>query len=52
MAWQAFGDKSYYYRSVRIDGQPHKIYLGYRAAAEQAIEEVRTRRREECRQQL
>jgi hypothetical protein len=54
MAWQAQGEKSYYYRSVRVDGQPHKVYLGYGAAAQEAEAEVRDRRqrREERRQQL
>jgi hypothetical protein len=54
MAWQARDDRSYYYRSVRLDGEPHKIYLGFGAAAKQADAEVRARRqrREERRQQL
>jgi hypothetical protein len=54
MAWQARDDRSYYYRSVRLDGEAHKIYLGYGTAAEQAAAEVRARRRrrQERRQQL
>jgi hypothetical protein len=44
MAWQTRGDKSYFYRSVHVDGRTHKVYLGFGAAAEQPSEEVRARR--------
>jgi hypothetical protein len=55
MAWVRRGDnKSYFYRSVRVDDRTHKVYLGYGAAAEQAAAEVsaRRQRQQERRQRL
>ena len=28
MGWESRGKKRYFYRSVRVDGQPRKLYLG------------------------
>ena len=51
MGWETHGNRRYFYRSVRIDGRTHRVYLSYGAAAEQAAAEVRARRRREERRQ-
>jgi hypothetical protein len=46
MPWHRRGQKKYYYRSVRIKGQPRRLYLGSGEAAERAAAEDRRRREE------
>ncbi len=48
MGWVSRGQRRYFYRSVRIDGRPRRIYLGHGAVGElHARIEVENRQRRE-----
>ena len=45
MGWESRRNKKYFYRSVRVDGQPRKVYLGGGAVGEaHAPRDARERR--------
>jgi hypothetical protein len=46
MGWERRGGRQYYFRSVRVDGRPRKLYLGAGAAAEDCARRLAQKRRE------
>ena len=46
MAWSIRNNCRYYYRAQRVNGRPHRIYLGHGPAAEQAAQEVEDRKQQ------
>jgi hypothetical protein len=48
VGWESRGKRTYYYRPVRIDGKPRKLYLGGGAVGEAHARQIaRERRRRE-----
>jgi hypothetical protein len=50
MYWKQRGSYRYLYKAVRVDGRPHRIYVGAGEVGEAAAAEDEARRAKRCRQ--
>jgi hypothetical protein len=46
VGWEKRGKGTYYYRSVRVNGRPRRVYLGRGAEAQEAADQAARRRAE------